>query len=225
MAPRLALAELAEAYTARTGQRVHLESMGGVDAAKQVQAGAAFDGVVLASDAIDRLMASGHVLPGSRVDLAVSGAAVAVRAGQPHPDIGSEDAVRAAVLSAGRIGYSTGPSGRALSELFVRWGIAEQIADRLVCAPPGVPVGALVAKGEVALGFQQRAELIHVDGIEVVGDLPPAIQIVSTFSAGICAGSTQAQAVRELFDFMNSSVAGASLQRHGMQPAGAGIRT
>ena len=93
-----------------------IESVGGVDAAKRVQAGEAFDVVVLAADAIDKLVAAGRVVAGSKVDLVHSGVAVAVRAGAPRPDIGSEEALRHAVLAARSIGYSTGPSGVALTE-------------------------------------------------------------------------------------------------------------
>src|SRR5690606_37393516 len=101
----------------------------------------------------------------------------AVRAGAPRPDIGTGDALRAAVLAAPSIGYSTGPSGVALQALFARWGIADEVKQRTVQAPPGVPVGTLIARGEVALGFQQRSELIHVEGIDILGPLPADIAI------------------------------------------------
>jgi molybdate transport system substrate-binding protein len=219
MATRQVLAELVGAFEQRFGGKVAIESVGGVDAAKRVQAGEAFDLVVLASDAIDKLIATGHVVAGSKVDLVRSGVAVAVRAGAPHPAIDSEQAVRRAVESARGLGYSTGPSGVQLAKLFERWGIAEQIKGRIVQAPPGVPVGTLVARGEVELGFQQLSELMHLDGIDVLGPLPPAIQIVTTFSAGVCAGSTQADAVRGLLDFMSSPLSAETKRRHGMEPA------
>ncbi|MBI3532184.1 MAG: substrate-binding domain-containing protein [Burkholderiales bacterium] len=219
MATRLVLAELVDAFQRRSGTRVAIESVGGVDAAKRVQAGEAFDVVILASDAIDKLIASGHVQPDSKVDLVRSGVAVAVRAGAPKPDISSEDAVRAAVLAARNISYSTGPSGVALAKLFERWGIAEQIKDRIVTPPPGIPVGSLVAKGEVELGFQQLSELINLEGITVLGPLPPAIQIITTFSAGVCAGSQQAAAVHAMLADMNTPEAAAAKLRQGMEPA------
>jgi molybdate transport system substrate-binding protein len=219
MATRQVLAELSEAWQARSGQSVQIESVGGVDAAKRVAAGEAFDVVVLASDAIDKLIAGGHVLAGSRVDLVDSGVAIAVKAGAPHPDIRSEEALKRAVLAAPTVGYSTGPSGVALVKLFERWGIAQELQGRLVQATPGIPVGSLVARGEVALGFQQLSELIHLDGIDVIGPMPAAVEITTTFSGAVCTASTQPDAVRAMLAFMASPEAEAAKRRNGMEPA------
>lgn len=219
MATRLLLAELSEVYRERTGLVVQIESVGGVDAAKRVQAGESWDLVVLASDAIARLEASRHVLPGSAVPLVRSGVGVAVRAGAPRPDLSSEDAVRRAVASARSISYSTGPSGVALAGLFERWGLTAELVDRTITPPPGTPVGSLVASGAVDLGFQQLSELIHLDGIDVVGPLPSDIQIVTTFSGAVCATSTQPDAVRAFLAFLVSADTAAAKQRQGMAPA------
>ena len=218
MATRQLLAELARAFEQRSGCTVAIESVGGVDAARRVQAGEPFDVVVLASDAIDRLIASGQVV-GERVDLVRSPVAIAVRAGAPHPDVASELAVRRAVLAAGHICYSTGPSGVHLARLFERWGIAQEIRNRVVQAPPGVPVGTLVARGDVELGFQQLSELMHLDGIDVLGPLPDEIQFITIFSAGLCAVSAHADAVRAMLEFMTSPEAAVVKRRYGMEPA------
>ena len=219
MATRELLAALATAYGQRAGEAVQIESVGGVDAARRVQAGEAFDFVVLASDAIDRLAAGGAVLAGSKADLVHSPVAVAVRAGAALPDLGSEDTLRRAVQAAASIGYSTGPSGTALLRLFERWGLAAELQPRLVQAPPGVPVGTLVAKGEVALGFQQLSELIHLDGIALAGVLPPPVAIITTFSGAVCAGSSRAEAARRLLAFMACPEADSAKRRQGMEPA------
>jgi molybdate transport system substrate-binding protein len=220
MATRQLLNELLALYAAQGGCALQLESVGGVDAAKRVSAGEVFDIVFLASDAIDKLVAAGHLDVASKVNLADSGVALAVRAGAPKPDIATADAVRAAVLAASSLSYSTGPSGVALAKLFEQWGIADQIKDRVVTAPPGVPVGSLVAKGEVALGFQQLSELIHLQGIDLLGNLPDAIQITTTFSAAIGSASVRQAEAQALLAFLTSEQAAAAIRRQGMEPAG-----
>ena len=218
MATRQVLADLAIAWQAAGGQPVTIESVGGVDAAQRVQAGEALDVVLLASDAIDKLIASGHAMAQSKVDWDRSSTAVAVPTGASLPDIGSEAALQTAVLAAPSIGYSTGPSGTALLALFQRWGIAEQLQPRLVQARPGVPVGQLVAQGEAALGFQQLSELLHVPGITVLGTLPPAVAIDTVFSAAVLTSSTAQSAARDFLAFLASEQAAPAKLRQGMQP-------
>ena len=218
MATRQVLADLAIAWQAAGGQPVTIESVGGVDAAQRVQAGEALDVVLLASDAIDKLIASGHAMAQSKVDWVRSSTAVAVPTGASLPDIGSEAALQTAVLAAPSIGYSTGPSGTALLALFQRWGIAEQLQPRLVQARPGVPVGQLVAQGEAALGFQQLSELLHVPGTTVLGTLPPAVAIDTVFSAAVVTSSTAQSAARDFLAFLASEQAAPDKLRQGMQP-------
>ena len=219
MAMRQVLAELADAYAQRSGQPVTVVSAGGVDAARRVGEGEAFDFVVLAADAIDRLAAGGRVDPGSRVDLARSAIAMAVAAGTTRPDVSCEAAIREAVLDARSIGYSTGPSGAHLLRLFERWGIAEALAPRIVQASPGTPVASLVANGDVELGFQQLSELMHASGVDVIGVLPAEIQAATVFSAAICTASNHPESARALLAFLASPQAAAAKRRHGMEPA------
>lgn len=224
MATKAVLAELTRSYQTLAGTTVQLESVGGVDAARRVAAGEVYDVVVLARDAIDRLVSEGHLVAGSEVDLALAGVAVAVRAGAVRPELGSEEALREAVLAARTIGISTGPSGVRLAQLFARWGVAEALRARIVTPPPGVPVGALVARGEVELGFQQLSELIHLDGIEVLGLLPPPIAITTTFSAAIATRARQPEPARALLDFLGSPATAEVKVRHGMQAAPKTVR-
>lgn len=219
MATKAVLAELARSYEASAAERVTVESVGGVDAKKRVEAGETFDAVVLSSEAIDELLRAGQLVSGSKLDFVTSGVAVAVRAGAPRPPIATEAELRSAVLAARSIGFSTGPSGVKLAHLLERWGIARAVLDRIVTPPPGIPVGALVARGEVELGFQQLSELIHLEGIELVGPLPAAVQIVTTFSAACCTRSKRPDATRALLRFLCSEAATAAKRRQGMDPA------
>ena len=211
MATRELLAQLAEGFTRQSGIAVKAEAAGGVEVAKRISAGEACDVVVLASRAIDKLISEGRV-SGARVDLVRSGVAIAVRDGAQRPSVATEEDVKAAVMAAPSLSYSTGPSGVYLEKLFERWGILEAIRPRIVVPPPGVPVGSLVADGRVALGFQQLPELMNLPGVVVLGPLPDAIQTLTVFSGGVCAGSPRPA----LLDFMRSPAVSQLKQRHGM---------
>jgi molybdate transport system substrate-binding protein len=220
MATKALLAQLGAAYAQHGGPTVQIESVGGVDAAKRVQAGEAFDVVLLASDAIERLIISGHLQSGSRVDWVSSPVAVAVPASATAPDISTPAALKQALLAAPSISYSTGPSGNYLAQLFSQWGIAEAMNAKLVVPPPGQPVGSLVASGRAALGFQQRSELLGVAGITVVGNLPEGAAFITTFSAGIPAGLApdQVARVQAYLQYLQSPDAAAIKIAHGMRP-------
>ena len=219
MATRELLAEMVSLYERESGQSIVSEAAGGVDVAKRVQAGESVDVVVLAANAIDKLISDHKVLAGSRVDLVRSGIAVAIKQGSEALDIRSEDAVKNAVKLARTLSYSTGPSGVYLEKMFERWGILEAIRPRIVVPPPGVPVASLVASGSVELGFQQLSELMNVPGVRVVGPLPPAIQSMTTFSGGIATACGDPAAARALLDFMASPALSELKQRQGMEAA------
>ena len=223
MATRQMLADVSSDWTRRGGCDVQIESVGGVEASLRVLSGEMFDFVVLAADAISKLVASGHVVASTSSELASSSVAIAVRRGAAHPVVVTEEALRDAVLSARSVGYSTGPSGQALQRLFARWGIADEIRTRLVQAPPGVPVGELIRKGEVELGFQQLSELMHLNGIDVIGSMPPGLEIDTIFSGAVCSAFTRANAARAFLDFIRSTAADEAIERNGMKsvrPAG-----
>ena len=217
MATRAVLRELAARCEDAIGQAVHTEAGGGVDVAKRVRAGAAPDLVVLASDVIDALIAEGHLRP-PRVDLVKSGVAVAVRAGAARPDIASGEALRQAVLSSATLSYSTGPSGTHLEKTFERWGVLAEIRGRIVVPPPGTPVGTLVADGRAELGFQQLSELATLPGIDVIGPLPPDVQILTVFSGAVATRCERPGAARAALDFMSSTAAADVIRRHWMEP-------
>jgi len=216
MATRHILADLAGDYEARHGTRVEIRSMGGVEAAKLARANEATDIVVLASKVMGVLETEGHLVKGGTRDFARSEIGVAVRAGSVLPGIVDEPAVKQAMLDAQKICYSTGPSGDHLKALCEKWGVAP---ERVLIAPPGVPVATLVANGDADLGFQQLSELIGQPGIEIVGPLPPEIQAVTVFSAGISINSRDAEGARGFVAYLASVETEGAKRRHGMEPA------
>ena len=219
MATKSLLASLAARYERETGRRVELVAVGGVDAARRVREGEAFDFAVLAGNVIERMAAEGHVVADMQTVVAMSAIAVAVPSGAAHPDIASEAALRETMQRTARIGYSTGPSGDHLLRLLERWGLAETLRPRLVQAPAGQPVGALVAQGKVDLGFQQLSELIEVPGISIIGLMPEGAQAVTPFTAAVCMVSDQKQAAREFLAFMASGKVDGLKREHGVEPA------
>jgi molybdate transport system substrate-binding protein len=217
MAAKDFLFDVARQYGGETGSTVTVVTAGGVEVIRRIKAGEATDAVVLSADQIDQLMADGRLVAGSRVDLVKSGVAVAVPKGAARHDISSEEAVKNAVLASKSVGYSTGPSGVYLERLLARWDPGARVGR--VQAAPGVPVGSLVARGEVELGFQQLSELIHLPGIELLGSLPPEIQLSTIFSAGVSITSSQGDAVRAALAYMASPAALEAKRRNGLSPA------
>lgn len=217
MATGAVLAELARAYEAQTGQPVAIESVGGVDAARRVRAGEPLDLVVLAAAALAELAAADHVRGASVRPLARSAMVVAVRAGSAAPAIDSVAELRDALQAAGAVAYSSGPSGNHLLALLERWGGAQALGLRLVQAPPGVPVAALVARGDAPLGFQQLSELQGQPGVTVLGPLPPGAELVTVFSGGLATASPRPEAAARLLDYLASPGTGAVKRRHGLE--------
>jgi molybdate transport system substrate-binding protein len=219
MATRHILADLGRDYELRHGISVDIRSMGGVEAAKLARAGEPADIVVLASKVMETLEAEGHLARGSIRGFARSEIALAVPAGSRRPIVDSEKAVRQAMIEARRLCYSTGPSGDHFTALCEKWGLADSVLARALKAPPGVPVATLVAQGDADLGIQQLSELIGQPGVEVVGPLPPEIQAVTIFSAGVSTTSAEREAANALVAYLASTEAHGAIRRHGMEPA------
>ncbi len=180
------------------------------------------DVIIVASDALDAMVHDGTVTRGSRVDLAESAIGMAVRAGAPKPDISTVAAFRQALLGAKSVGYSVSVSGNYLvNEIYPRLGITEQLMPKSQRIERG-RVGTVVARGDAEIGFQQISELMPVEGIDIVGPLPPELQKLTIFAAGIAAASKHEQAARALVIFLASPAAADAVRRSGMTPISAG---
>jgi len=180
------------------------------------------DVVILDGEAADELARRGLIRAGSKVNLALSQVGMVVRDGARTPDISSVEALRRTLLAALSIGYSDSGSGTYLSTvLFAKLGVADQIAakSRKVRGPPsGEPVAALVARGEVEIGFQQVSELLHTPGVTFVGPLPAELQPGFSFAGAVATTTRHPDAALALLRFLSSSEAASTISTAGLTP-------
>jgi molybdate transport system substrate-binding protein len=209
--------ELVPLFEQASGHKVTTIFTGTLDVQKRIASGETYDLIIMAGPAIDDFIKSGKVVPGSRVDLARSGVGVAVRAGAPKPDIGSTEALKKTLIAAKSIGYSTGPSGVYLANLFQRLGVADAVKPKLKQTPTGVFVGGLVASGEAEIGFQQVSELSHFPGVDFVGPLPADIQEITVFASGIQVGAKQVEAAKAWVKFLTAPAAAPAFTKRGLE--------
>jgi molybdate transport system substrate-binding protein len=219
MATKGLLADLSDALRRQHSLSVRFESAGGIEVARNIRAGAQADLAVLSREAMAGLDADGLFEPGTLRPLFASDVVAAVPEGVAPVPLATEEDLRVALVNAARIAYSTGPSGKALVDLIARWELGPAVTPKLVQAKPGTPVGSLLAGGEADLGFQQRSELSDVAGIRVLGPLPGAAAIRSTFSGAVLARSTNMESAGEVLNFLGSEAADAHVRAAGMMTA------
>ncbi|MGO4474984.1 substrate-binding domain-containing protein [Massilia sp. 2TAF26] len=187
----------------------------------RLERGEPIDVVIMVGDALDKLMAEGRLEPGSKVVLANSPIACAVRHGAARPDIGSVDALRAAFLAAPRVAYSDSASGEYIRrQLLDKLGIRKQMEGR-AAQIPATPVGEIIAHGEADFGCQQRSELKPVQGIDIVGLLPQEVQLKTEFSGAVVRGSRHPDAARALLRFLAAPSNAGAIEATGLEPAAA----
>jgi molybdate transport system substrate-binding protein len=221
---RAAYLELAPEYEHATNHKLVTEfgaSMGTTHNAipMRLDRGEAIDVVIMFAPALSDLIKRGKVRADSAVDLGRSAIGMAVRAGAPKPDISTVDALKRTLLAAKSIAYSDSDSGVYLStELFPRLGIADQLKGKSRKVE-GEPVGGVVAKGEVEIGFQQISELLPLKGIDIVGELPPGAQRVTLCAAGIPVTSTHPEAAKAFIRWLASPAAYPAIRKSGLEPA------
>ena len=188
----------------------------------RIRGGEGADVAILTEDGIAALAAEGVLDGESRADLVRSHIGLAVRAGAPHPDISTVEALRAALLAAPSVAWSrTGASGIAFAALLDRLGIAEAVRARGRVIEAGF-TAELAARGEAALAVQQVSELLAVPGIAVIGRLPDAVGTVATFSAAAFRDSPRREAAGRLIRHLASPEAAPALRAAGLEPAGPG---
>ena len=184
----------------------------------RLKRGEAVDIVIVADAVLRQFVEDGLVLRDSYTPVARSAIGMAVRAGAAKPDIGSVDALKRTLLQAQSIAYSASVSGDYLTkELYQRLGIAEQVLSKSRLIGGGERVGAVVARGEAEIGFQQISELLPVPGIAHITPLPPEVQKVSLFSAGVAASTSDAALAQSVIKFLVSPEAAPAITKSGLE--------
>ena len=180
--------------------------------------GERFDVLIMSQAGLNALAAQGLVRPDTRRDLASSSIGMAVREGAPLPDIGTPEAFAATLLDAESIGYSASVSGTYIAtELYPRLGLAEELAPksrRIVSER----VAAVVARGEVEIGFQQVSEILSIAGAAYAGPIPDEYQRVTTFSTGIATDAENPDGAQRLIDYLSSDAAAGTVAEAGLVP-------
>ena len=185
---------------------------------QRLRSGEPADVVILTREGLEEMVREGRVASESCADLARSFVGLAVRAGEPHPDISTEPALRAALLGARAVAYSRlGASGILFANLIERMGIAPDINARAVVIPQGFTAERLVA-GEADLAVQQISELKQIGGIEVIGPIPHQLQTPAVFSAGRMAASPKVGQADRLLRYLASPEAAPALRQSGLEP-------
>lgn len=185
----------------------------------RLKRGEVVDIVIVAEGVLRQFIADGLVLAEGHAILARSSIAMAVRAGASKPDISTVDALRNTLLQAKSIGYSASESGKYLTtQLVQRLGIADQVLGKCRLVGGGERVGAVVARGELEIGFQQLSELLPVQGIAHITPLPPEVQKISSFAAGVAASSPHKALARSAIEFLASPEAGKAITNSGLEP-------
>jgi molybdate transport system substrate-binding protein len=210
--------DLATVFEKQTNDKVSPTWSGTVGIPKKIAAGEIFDVVIIWAPTMDALGKDGRLIAGTRIPVAKSGIGVAVRAGAPKIDLSSAHTLKAALLAAKSIAYSTGPSGIYLEDLFRKWGISTQSGPKLMQIPPGRPIGEVVAAGEAEVGFQQVSELLPIKGIDFQGPLPADVQEITVLSGAVLKTAPNPDAAKALLKFLSSPQSALAIKHIGMEP-------
>jgi molybdate transport system substrate-binding protein len=190
---------------------------------KRIEDGESADVLVLSRAGIDALGKQSKIAPGTDVTLASSGVGIAVKAGAPKPDISTPEALKQTLLTAKSIAYSEpsagGASGVYFAKLLERMGIADQMKPKTKYPPPGGFSASLLMTGEAELAVQQKPELMHVAGCEIVGFLPGDLNLITQFAAAIMPDSKNAEVAKALIDFLRTPDAKAAFGAKGLDPS------
>jgi molybdate transport system substrate-binding protein len=216
---KTALTALAPQFEQASGHKLAITFGASGRLQPAIENGEAFDLAILTTAVTDALVRQGRLVADSRADIARSGAGVAVRAGTPRPDIGSTEAIRRMLLATRTLGYSeTGAGGQYLMAMFTRLGILDDMKPKLRLSRPDQTSLQALANGEIELGLPQISEALNFPGVDLVGPLPPELQVYTVIPAAVATNARQPDAARALLKFLATPAAIAVLKAKGLEP-------
>jgi molybdate transport system substrate-binding protein len=185
---------------------------------RQVEAGDAFDLVVLTPPMVDDLIKQSKLAADSRTVIARSGLAIAVKAGAKKPDLSTTDAFKRALLEAKSIAYAKeGASGVYFAEIIQGLKIADALKAKSTLTTSGDAIGEAVLHGTAEFGVLPVSEILPVHGIEVGGIFPAEVQRYIVMAAGVGVHAKQAGAARDLVKFLTAPAALPVIKVKGME--------
>jgi molybdate transport system substrate-binding protein len=223
-AMKMVFEELSPFFERETGNRLAVTLGPSLVLEKRVGDGEATDVAILTGPGAKDLAGRGRLVAASLTDVARSSIGIAVPKGAARPDLSSAESFKRAMLAAKSVALSKpvggGASGAHMAKVFEQLGITEAMAAKAKYGAGGAAglAGLVVLRGEADIGIQQMAELIAVDGIDVVGPLPKEIQSVTQFIAAIPTNASHAEAGRTLIGFLTTPAAKAVIKAKGLEP-------
>lgn len=194
---------LAPQFKSETGADID-GTFGAVGAMRdKLIAGADADVLILTAALIDELTKAGHVAAGSAAGVGTVATGVAVRSGDPLPEIGDADALRTTLRGADAI-YFPDPklatAGIHFAKVLDRLGIAAKVAPHLRPYPNGSAAMAALAaaKGGRPVGCTQVTEILNTEGTTLVGNLPEGFALATVYTLGICTKARSPQLAHKL---------------------------
>ena len=212
------LCELGPGFERALGVRLDVDYDPANALKRKIENGAPFDVAIVTRSVFDSLTADGTILRNSCVDIARSGLGIAVRKGMARPDITTTAAFKSVLLAAPSVVRSKeGTSGAYFETLLDHLGIAETMRGRIILGGSG-RVAELVARGDAELAVQQIPELLPVAGIDVVGPLPPDLQLYTVFSAGVGGSAKNPCGGHDLITYLTRKEWDAIYSAKGLEP-------
>ncbi len=198
--------KLVAGFESKTGIHVKVTYGSGLGTRKQVASGQALDVSILFAPFPDAL-ATGNIIPSSATVLATLRLGIAVRKGEPKPDISTPDAAKKALLNAKSIvavDPAAGSAGAVTLATLDKLGITDQVKPKVIWVRGAAAVQKAVAGGQAELALGPYLSEMDDPGIEIVGALSPQESAPVEITGFIASNAKDPKAAKQLLDYLAS---------------------